>query len=162
MQGAVLSAKLPHLERWTEHRIRVADRYLQRLAGIPDVVLPVRREWARQVYHLFVVRTSRRDALKTHLNEHRIETGVHVPRLADLPPARVVLFDTSPAQLADVCGPVLPEGRRGARAVRDHRAQGGGRLAGERAQDLRLPLGRSPLLRHPLHGGQGGRETRRA
>lgn len=38
----------------------------------------------------------------------RIETGRRVRALADLPPARVVLFDTSPAQLADVCEPVLP------------------------------------------------------
>jgi phytoene dehydrogenase-like protein len=38
-----------------------------------------------------------------------IETGVHVRRLADLPPARVVLFDTSPAQLADICGQALPD-----------------------------------------------------
>src|SRR5262249_52750588 len=38
----------------------------------------------------------------------RIETGTSVRRLADIPPARVVLFDTSPAQLADVCAPLLP------------------------------------------------------
>ena len=38
----------------------------------------------------------------------RIELGVRVRRLADIPPARVVLFDTSPAQLADVCAPILP------------------------------------------------------
>src|SRR4029453_11397104 len=37
-----------------------------------------------------------------------VETGRHVRSLADLPPARVVLFDTSPAQLADVGGPILP------------------------------------------------------
>ncbi len=40
----------------------------------------------------------------------RIETGVHVRSLGDLPPARVVLFDTSPAQLADVGEPALPAG----------------------------------------------------
>ncbi|HLK09752.1 MAG TPA: NAD(P)/FAD-dependent oxidoreductase [Candidatus Binatia bacterium] len=40
----------------------------------------------------------------------RIETGRPVRRLADVPPARVVLFDVSPAQLADVCAPVLPPG----------------------------------------------------
>ncbi len=40
----------------------------------------------------------------------RIETGVHVRSLADLPPARVVLFDTSPAQVADICETVLPPG----------------------------------------------------
>jgi phytoene dehydrogenase-like protein len=38
----------------------------------------------------------------------RIETGVRVRALADLPPARVYLFDTSPAQLAAIAGPVLP------------------------------------------------------
>jgi phytoene dehydrogenase-like protein len=38
----------------------------------------------------------------------RIETGVHVRTLADLPPARMFLFDTSPAQLAEIAGPVLP------------------------------------------------------
>jgi phytoene dehydrogenase-like protein len=38
----------------------------------------------------------------------RIETGIRVRSLADLPPARVYLFDTSPAQLADIAGPVLP------------------------------------------------------
>jgi len=38
----------------------------------------------------------------------RIETGVPVRRLADIPSSRVVLFDTSPAQLADVCAPLLP------------------------------------------------------
>jgi phytoene dehydrogenase-like protein len=38
----------------------------------------------------------------------RIETGVPVRSLADIPPARVVLFETSPAQLADVCEPILP------------------------------------------------------
>jgi phytoene dehydrogenase-like protein len=38
----------------------------------------------------------------------RIETGVHVRSLADLPPARVYLFDTSPAQLASIAAPVLP------------------------------------------------------
>lgn len=40
----------------------------------------------------------------------RVETGVPVRALGDLPPARVVLFDTSPAQLAAVCASVLPAG----------------------------------------------------
>jgi phytoene dehydrogenase-like protein len=40
----------------------------------------------------------------------RIETGVHVRNLGELPEARVVLFDTSPARFADICGPELPTG----------------------------------------------------
>src|SRR5206468_1409929 len=39
-----------------------------------------------------------------------IRTGARVTSLADLPPARVYLFDTSPAQLADIAAPVLPAG----------------------------------------------------
>jgi phytoene dehydrogenase-like protein len=38
----------------------------------------------------------------------RIETGVRVRSLADLPASRVYLFDTSPAQLAEIAGPILP------------------------------------------------------
>jgi phytoene dehydrogenase-like protein len=51
-------------------------------------------------------------ALATYLQRlsGRIETATPVRRLADIPPARVVLFDTSPAQLADVCERVLPAG----------------------------------------------------
>lgn len=79
MQAAILSAKLSHLEDWTNHRIRIADHYLAHLAGIPDLVLPIRKSWARQVYHLFVVRTSRRDELKTFLAENGIESGIHYP-----------------------------------------------------------------------------------
>ena len=50
------------------------------------------------------------DALASYLRSlgGTIETGRLVRSLADLPPARVVVFDTTPAQLADVAGPVLP------------------------------------------------------
>jgi phytoene dehydrogenase-like protein len=52
------------------------------------------------------------DALASYLRSlgGTIETGVPIRRLADLPPARVVLFDTSPAQLADIAAPLLPAG----------------------------------------------------
>lgn len=41
-----------------------------------------------------------------------VRTGVHVARLDELPPSRVVLFDTDPRQLADIAGDALPEGYR--------------------------------------------------
>ena len=79
LQAAILSAKLPYLPRWTQRRIEIADYYLDNLAGIQGLILPERKPWARQVYHLFVVRTSQRDELKEFLAEHGIETGVHYP-----------------------------------------------------------------------------------
>ncbi|MGY4503278.1 dTDP-4-amino-4,6-dideoxygalactose transaminase [Bradyrhizobium sp. GM24.11] len=74
-----MSVKLRHLDRWTEHRIAIANRYLDRLRDIPELTLPVRKNWARQVYHLFVVRTKARDALATHLQVRGVQTGIHYP-----------------------------------------------------------------------------------
>ncbi len=79
LQAAILSAKLPHLNGWIQRRIEIADYYLKHLAGIEDLILPMRYGWARQAYHLFVVRTPRRDQLKAFLADRGIETGVHYP-----------------------------------------------------------------------------------
>ncbi len=79
MQAAILSAKLPFLEGWIARRVEVAQRYLAGLGGIPGLVLPQRMPWAHQVYHLFVVRTKRRDELKQYLGSRGIECGVHYP-----------------------------------------------------------------------------------
>lgn len=79
MQAAILSAKLPHLESWTQRRIEIADYYLDQLVGIESLILPERKPWARQVYHLFVVRSNRRDELKDYLAGRGIETGIHYP-----------------------------------------------------------------------------------
>jgi len=79
LQAAILSVKLRHLETWTARRIATADAYRRALAGIGDLVLPQTRPWARHVFHLYVVRTRRRDALQAHLNAHGIQTGIHYP-----------------------------------------------------------------------------------
>lgn len=79
IQAAVLSAKLPHLNAWTDRRIALADRYQAELAGVEGIALPRRANWAKQVYHLFVIRTERRDELKHWLAEQGIETSIHYP-----------------------------------------------------------------------------------
>ncbi|MBR0994707.1 DegT/DnrJ/EryC1/StrS family aminotransferase [Bradyrhizobium japonicum] len=79
LQAAILNVKLRHLNRWTEHRIAIADRYLDRLRDISGLTLPVRKIWARQVYHLFVVRTEQRDGLAAHLQAMGVQTGIHYP-----------------------------------------------------------------------------------
>lgn len=79
LQAAILSIKLKHLSSWTEKRIACADFYLENLKDISQIVLPVRQSWAKQVYHLFVIRTDNREALVDFLKEKGIQTGIHYP-----------------------------------------------------------------------------------
>jgi dTDP-4-amino-4,6-dideoxygalactose transaminase len=77
-QGAVLGIKLRHLEQWTNARIALAERYLELLADLP-VELPVHRDDRRHVWHLFVARHPKRDAIREALEQRGIQTGLHYP-----------------------------------------------------------------------------------
>lgn len=79
IQAAVLNVKLKYLEDWTRQRIKIADFYLEQLKDCKDIVLPKREKWARQVYHLFVIRLENRDELAKFLKEKDIDTGIHYP-----------------------------------------------------------------------------------
>lgn len=79
LQAAILSVKLKHLDEWTDRRISIAENYLNKLAEYTDLTLPIRRPWAKQVYHLFVVRHNNRDIFMEGLNKNNIQTGIHYP-----------------------------------------------------------------------------------
>lgn len=87
IQAALLSAKLPHLPAWTDARRRIAAEYDTALAGVGDLVLPTVRDGATHVYHLYVIRTARRDALKDYLANQEIESAIHYPAALPLLPA---------------------------------------------------------------------------
>jgi len=57
----------------------VLEYYLEKLKNIDSLILPKRAVWARQVYHLFVIRSKKRDLLQEHLKTYSISTGVHYP-----------------------------------------------------------------------------------
>jgi dTDP-3-amino-3,4,6-trideoxy-alpha-D-glucose transaminase len=78
LQAAVLREKLKRLPEHTAHRRAIAARYLERLAGLP-LTLPSYD--AEAVFHLFVVRTEKRDALSAFLREREIQSLVHYPVL---------------------------------------------------------------------------------
>lgn len=77
IQGLVLGAKLPHIEAWTAERKRLALRYHEGLESLP-LRLP-KTVNGDHVYHLYVVRTPERDALRTHLDACGVQTGLHYP-----------------------------------------------------------------------------------
>ena len=79
LQAAILTVKLRHLDKWTDTRIMIANEYLERLKDIPEITLPVKQDWAKQVYHLFVIRHSNRDQIQAVLKESGVQTGIHYP-----------------------------------------------------------------------------------
>jgi dTDP-4-amino-4,6-dideoxygalactose transaminase len=93
MQGAVLSAKLPHLDRWNELRRRHADRYSALLNGLDEIELPLAAQRDAHVWHLFVVllRDMSRDELRRTLSEMGVATGVHYPVPVPFQPAYAAL-----------------------------------------------------------------------
>jgi len=78
IQGAVLGVKLPHLQKWTDARRRVAHRYHQLLKDTP-LQLPLEASFAESAYHLYVVRHPRRDDLKAHLDANGVGCALHYP-----------------------------------------------------------------------------------
>jgi dTDP-4-amino-4,6-dideoxygalactose transaminase len=79
LQAAFLRIKLPSLPAWNAARRRVADLYMEALTDVGDLQLPMPASYAEHVYHLFVIRTDRRDALREFLTARGIATGLHYP-----------------------------------------------------------------------------------
>lgn len=81
LQAAFLHAKLPYLSKWNKERQQLASMYLEELDGLPALKLPAKPQQGDEVvWHLFVVRTKERDALRHFLNEKGIGTGLHYPK----------------------------------------------------------------------------------
>jgi dTDP-4-amino-4,6-dideoxygalactose transaminase len=78
IQAALLRVKLRHLDAWNDRRREIAAHYAERIHH-PEIRLPAEAPWARHVYHLYVVRAPRRDALREHLAAREIGSQIHYP-----------------------------------------------------------------------------------
>ena len=78
IQAAVLRAKLPHLDAWTDRRRAIAAAYSE---GLKDsgLILPYVPDLAESAWHLYVVRAPDRDALQKQLTEAGVGTLIHYP-----------------------------------------------------------------------------------
>jgi dTDP-4-amino-4,6-dideoxygalactose transaminase len=79
LQAAFLSVKLRHLTSWNEARLRHADSYTAELEGVGDLAWQTRSNSSTHIYHLFIVETAERDALRGFLTDRGIQTGIHYP-----------------------------------------------------------------------------------
>ena len=87
LQAAILSVKLRRLAAWNQARIEHASSYRRLLADVGDITFQEQAPGSNHVYHLLVVETERRDALREHLRAAGVETGVHYPVPIHLQPA---------------------------------------------------------------------------
>ena len=78
IQAAVLSVKLEYLDEDTVIRRQIAKRYIDGINN-PDVVLPRIIDWNSHVFHLFPVRSRRRDELQKYLTDNGVQTIIHYP-----------------------------------------------------------------------------------
>lgn len=78
IQAAILRVKLRYLDQWNDQRRRKASIYKKKLEG-SGVVCPVEKEGSHHVYHLFVIRSKRRNGLQASLKERGINTLIHYP-----------------------------------------------------------------------------------
>src|SRR5437773_1319842 len=91
LQAGILNAKLPHLPAWTAARRRVAACYNELLEDVGDVITPTVKSDRDHVYHLYVIRTENRDALREHLSQAGISTVLNYPKALPFCPAYAYL-----------------------------------------------------------------------
>lgn len=78
LQAAFLLVKLPYLDKMNEERRKIANMYLSRIEN-PDIILPYVMPECEPVWHVFAIRTRKRDALEEYLNKNGIGTNKHYP-----------------------------------------------------------------------------------
>ncbi|MBW1863481.1 MAG: DegT/DnrJ/EryC1/StrS family aminotransferase, partial [Deltaproteobacteria bacterium] len=79
IQAGVLRIKLKRLHNWNESRRKNVAYYNELLSGIDNITIPVEANFAKSVYHLYVIFVDDRDGLQKYLTDKGIGTGLHYP-----------------------------------------------------------------------------------
>lgn len=115
IQAAVLNVKLKHLEKWVNARRRVASKYREYI-HTKEIKHPIEAGYAKHAYHLYVIRTSKREQLRRYLKSQGIFTGVHYPIPLHLQPALKFLgYKKGDFKITEECAntvlslPIYPE-----------------------------------------------------
>ena len=87
LQAAILRVKLKYLNKWNDMRRKNAKKYNELLSNIDGIIIPYEADYAKHVYHLYVIRTENRDKLREELKSEGIATGIHYPIPLHLQPA---------------------------------------------------------------------------
>jgi len=99
LQAAFLSIKLAQLDAINEHKRKLADIYRSMLKQ--DFILPVQQPGFYDVYHIFNIRHTKRDKLKSYLLEKNIHTEIHYPVAPNKQLAMAGILDNQPSPIAE-------------------------------------------------------------
>jgi dTDP-4-amino-4,6-dideoxygalactose transaminase len=91
IQAAILNVKLKYLADWTRRRQKVANMYSEQLSGVDSITRPITAPNRSHVYHLYVIRSPKRDKLREHLTSKGVQTGIHYPTALPFLPAYAYL-----------------------------------------------------------------------
>jgi dTDP-4-amino-4,6-dideoxygalactose transaminase len=115
IQAAILRVQLRYLDAENARRRELARQYNHLLGPLTELRLPCPAAEVRHVYHQFVIRSARRDALRDHLRHEQIETAILYPMPIHLQPAyrdRIALAGPLPlterAANESLCLPIHP------------------------------------------------------
>ena len=97
IQAAFLNVKLKHIQKDIFERRRVATYYLNHIKN-PKIILPEVLNEEGHVWHLFVIRTFKRDELQKYMNDNFIQTLIHYP----IPPYKQVAYSA----FNELCFPI--------------------------------------------------------
>lgn len=78
IQAAVLDVKLKHLDEDIAIRKEVAKYYIDHITH-PAIVTPIIKDWGAHVFHIFTIRTKKRDELQKYLADNGVQTIIHYP-----------------------------------------------------------------------------------
>jgi len=87
IQAAILRVKLKYIDEWNKARNEHALRYNELLSDFPEVKIPKIRENSFHIFHLYVIRTKKRNELASYLKSRVIFTGIHYPTALPFLPA---------------------------------------------------------------------------
>ena len=79
MQAGILNVKLKYLKEFTNERKEIAARYNNNLKDLREINIPYVSPEAEHVYHLYVIKTSKREELVKFLLKNEIQSGIHYP-----------------------------------------------------------------------------------
>lgn len=102
LQAVILSVKLDHLDKFNQKRHQNAQIYKEALSEIPGLYFAAPDDWSGSNFHLFVIKTDKRDQLKNFLASNGIPTDIHYPRMIPDQP----LFESHYSRLS------IPRARR--------------------------------------------------